>query len=804
MSRTDRRTHSNKPNPGVSHLAGCIDLGPDATTLHIATDGDDTNSGSEDRPFRTFERARDELRERRARGQLGSDGAIVAVGGGRYHRSEPFGLTEADSGTSDAPIVYRAAPGESVIIDGGDVLSHEAFTGVEDPDIRDRLLPAVRDEVVTIDLGESGITDYGSFGPRGWGRPTKPAPMELFIDGRPQTVARWPNDDAIPLGEVHETGTITTRRWWVDEDGEEGDEPGVFEYNTDRAERWTAAEDAYIAGLFGVAWANDAIDIAEIDTETGTFTTGGPHAYGFHQPGHSGVETHYFVVNLLEEIERPGEYFIDRAAGKLYVLPPYPLDASLLQVSSLATPFVTMADVSNVTLAGFCFENSRDTGITVEAGTNVSICGCTLRNLGGTGITIDGGSGHRIESCDIHQTGRGGVTISGGKRSSLAAADHLVRNCDIQQVTRWMERYNPAINISGVGISAEHNHLHHADHQAIVFAGNDHRIAYNEIHRVNGDLSDMGSIYVGRNPTYAGNVIEHNFFHHLDTPHEGGPGVQAIFLDDDVIYVAAIHGNVFFQTGSTGVIKLHGGGGSSIANNVAIDCPEFVQENPGGTAGIARAVEKMKTDLFGHGFPDHIAEVDIEHDPYRSQYPYLYETYAEEYNEGTPVWNNVELTSEHDALANPDLLDFGLDPAAFADRSVTGIVDRVADVHGERINFESIPFDEIGLIVNEFRQSLEPSPIRKLGPESGTTGVDPSATICWWTPAPTADKYVVELRYDGVSELIEVTDNWIVIDSLQANQTYQWQVEAIADEDRSTAGRVSAAGELWTFTTGAR
>lgn len=803
MNRSGRASSTDRLPTIATNLAGCSDLGADTTDLYIAPDGDDTNSGSEDSPFRTFERARDELRDRRATGRLGTDGATVIVTGGRYQRSKTFTLTAADSGTPDAPVVYRAASGETVVLDGGHVMSPQAFTPVEDTAIRDRLIPAVRDEVVTIDLDVAGITDYGSFGPRGWGRPTRPAPMELFIDERPQTVARWPNDDTIPLGEVHETGTITTRRWWVDKDGEEGDDPGVFEYNTDRAARWTEAEDPYVTGLFGVAWANDTIDIVDIDTDAGTFTTGGPHAYGFHQPGHSGVETHYYIVNLLEEIERPGEYYIDREAGTLYVYPPYPLEYSLLQVSSLTTPFVTMGDASHVTLAGFCFENARDSGITIEAGANVSIRGCTLRNLGGAGMTIDGGSEHRIESCDIYQTGRGGVDVCGGDRSSLERADHLVRNCDIQRVTRWMERYNPAINVSGVGITAEHNHLHHADHQAIFFAGNDHRFAYNEIHRVNGDLSDMGSIYVGRNPTYAGNAIEHNFFHHLETPHEGGPGVQAIFLDDDVIYVAAIHGNVFYRTGSTGVIKLHGGGGTSIANNLAIDCPEFVQENPGGTAGIARAVEKMETDLFGHGFPDHIAEVGIDQEPYRSRYPYLYETYGEGYNEGTPVWNNVELTSEHDALTNPDELDFELDSGAFADRSVTGIVDRVADVKGERVSFEPIPFEEIGLVADEFRHGLEPTRIRKLGPTPDASAVDPSATTCWWTPAPTADKYVVELQRDGETEAIEVADNWVVLDGLAAHQTYRWNVEVIADESRSIRGQAPARGDPWTFTTGA-
>jgi len=231
-----------------------------------------------------------------------------------------------------------------------------------------------------------------------------------------------------------------------------------------------------------------------------------------------------------------------------------------------------------------------------------------------------------VDACDIHHTGRGGVSLRGGDRPSLEPGEHFVINSDIHHFNRWISFYNPGISASGVGHYLANNHLHQALHQAIVFGGNDHLFEFNEIDRVLNDISDMGSIYIGRNPTFAGNIIRYNFFHHLTPAHEGGPGVQAIFFDDDTIYVAQVFGNVFYQTGSTGVIKFNGGGGASIANNIAIESPQLVQNPLGHVKGINKAISKMLTDEpFQHGFPAMVAAMNISEDPFRSRYPYLYD-----------------------------------------------------------------------------------------------------------------------------------------------------------------------------------
>ena len=280
-----------------------------AAGFYVAPDGNDANAGSREEPFQTLERARDGVREHRETHGPGDQGITVILREGRHTRNATFSLSAADSGAPGAPVVYKAAEGEAVSIDGGHVLEPGLFEPVTDEAVLGRLLESASGRVLQADLRALGITEYGDVGPRGWGRPNLPAPMELFIDGIPQRVARWPNDGHIVLGEVLAGGQ------------DESDQPGVFKHNTDRAARWTEAEDLYISGLFGVTWAHDTVGIASIDLAAGTFTTKHPHSYGFRQPGFPGrFTTQYYAVNLLEEIEEPGEYYIDRDAGILYFL----------------------------------------------------------------------------------------------------------------------------------------------------------------------------------------------------------------------------------------------------------------------------------------------------------------------------------------------------------------------------------------------------------------------------------------------------------------------------------------------------
>lgn len=766
--------------------------------VHIATDGDDANSGALEFPIATLERARDIIREMRGDAENFS-GATVIVHPGRYPIEQTITLDERDSGSADAPITYKASVRGSAILDGAVKIDPQDFEPVKDPNIIERVPAAARPHLLQLDLRALGIDDYGSVGPRGWGQDPIPAPAELILDGEVQVLAGWPNDGYIPLGEVIDPGAARRH-------DRDGSHHAIFKYNTSRAERWLQAEDMYISGLFGVAWAQDMIGVASIDIENETITTKTEHFYGFAQPGQSGVTTQYRVLNLIEEIELPGEYYIDRETGILYFYPPYPLHNSLIRISRLRHSFISMRGTSHVTISGLTFDGGRGRAILMLEGDSNQLLGCTMRNLGHHAILASQGRDHRIVGCNIYNTGRGGIAISGGHRETLEESGHLVANCDIHRYNRWPRHYNPAVSVAGVGVRVENNHIHSAQHPAIVFQGNEHIIARNEIHRVVQGISDMGSIYVGRNPTYAGNLIKHNFFHQLDNLQEGGPGVQAIFFDSDSIYTARLFGNIFYRAGSTGSIKFHGGGGASIANNIAVDGPPLVQFNPGEFEGMERAISKMRTDEpFQHGFPQMIEDMNISEDPYRSRYPYIYKSYSEGYNKGTARWNNYE-TSSLDHFKDARNLDFTIrESSPILYLKAENIYDTLLGYDGENRSFENIPFAEIGLRQDEHRPHLGPLKFSKLGPADGWRGDGERSVQLWWQSSANADAYEVLIARDAelteVVARIETDANYIMLEEdLERGETYYWQVHAKITQSKSNRAYITAEEYPWTFT----
>ncbi len=167
-----------------------------ARAFYVAPDGDDANPGTKARPFRTLERARDAVRVLKKQTALPKGGVVVWLRGGEYRRRKSFELTAADSGEFDAPVVYRAWSGEKVVVSGG--VEVRGFRPATPADAPNRLPKEARPHVVVADLKALGITDFGSIQPRGFGLKPVPAHLELFFNGEPMRLARWPN----PVGQV--------------------------------------------------------------------------------------------------------------------------------------------------------------------------------------------------------------------------------------------------------------------------------------------------------------------------------------------------------------------------------------------------------------------------------------------------------------------------------------------------------------------------------------------------------------------------------------------------------------------------
>ena len=182
--------------------------GAGAGEYYVAPDGTGTNPGTFERPFATLTAARDAVRALRSRGDQPVAGMTIWVRGGTYVLTESFTLDARDSGTKETPIAYRSQPGENATLLGGIRLAWSAFKPLDDPTILARFISAdARQHVRQFDLCALGLTMIDPILPRGFPHPVRPAPPELFCDGRPMTLARWPNDGFVETGPTLGPGT---------------------------------------------------------------------------------------------------------------------------------------------------------------------------------------------------------------------------------------------------------------------------------------------------------------------------------------------------------------------------------------------------------------------------------------------------------------------------------------------------------------------------------------------------------------------------------------------------------------------
>ena len=127
----------------IVSLGAAHDVEAEPVTIYVAPHGDDAATGTRDHPLATLMRARDAVRALHRAGQL-PDGAEIIVRGGSYELTDGFPLAAADSGSHDAPIVYRASEGEEVRLIGGRSIPAKLFGLVTDKTLVDRLKPAAQ------------------------------------------------------------------------------------------------------------------------------------------------------------------------------------------------------------------------------------------------------------------------------------------------------------------------------------------------------------------------------------------------------------------------------------------------------------------------------------------------------------------------------------------------------------------------------------------------------------------------------------------------------------------------------------
>ena len=600
-------------------LAANAQARPIFATFYIATDGNDTwtghlpapNKTHTDGPLATLPRAIALARTvDKTRKNFG--GINILLRGGVYPLAETVTLMAEDSGQ----LTISSYMNERARLIGGKKIS--GWKLVTDEAVLGRMDAACRGKVYQADLKANGIDKTGAIVANGWDRGGKiPGPSELVFDDKPMTIARWPNTGYEPIADVPKEGANNH-----------------FQYSGERPTRWKNAEDGWIFGYWQFDWADSYVKLKSVAAATHTIETGGiEDEYG------SRKGQRWFALNLLEELDTPSEYYIDRKANVIYFWPPAPLTTGKTYLSLLDKPLITLTNATNVTISGLIFENTRGEGVHIEGGSHNLVAACAFRNMGLQGVRIASGHDHSVHGCDLYDMGQGGIALDGGDRKTLAHGMNIAYNNVIHDYSKWVRCYRPAIGVDGVGQRVANNLIYNGPHTAILLSGNDHQIDCNEIHHVCQDTGDVGAFYMGRNWTMRGNRIAGNYFHHLGGfSGQGFTDAMGVYLDD-AASGATVMQNVFYKAGRA--VMVGGGRDNSVLDNCFVECSPSVHVD---ARGLSWAKDHIKKGGDWQMY-ELLDAVHFDQPPYSLNYPELATILSNDppFPKGTKITGNIAL-----------------------------------------------------------------------------------------------------------------------------------------------------------------
>ena len=609
----------------LSLIAGCS-FGAETVLCVNPQLGSDANAGTPSAPFASLEKARDTLRALKQSGGFPAKGAVIELTGLFAMPEKTLTLGPDDGGLSAAaPVIYRAAGAGAQFI-GGCVLPEAGFQKVVDAQTVARLPEAARGQVVAFDLKTVGVPKLAPLPEKfsGWQE------MEVFSGGKAMCLARWPNAGWAEIAKVIDRGVKpidkATGEW------EFGYKGGTFEYAEDAPSRWDVSKGIWMNGFWCHDWANETLKIGAIDKQKKQITSAAIHTYGI---GNSSkwhtAKRRYYVFNLLEELDRPGEWYVDRDKGVLYF---YPTESGLKDVvlSFQKKPLIQVNKARHITFDGLTFMYSTGKAVSVDTCENVVLENLRVSNITTEGIGISQGKDCGLDRCEVFGIGGTCVSVYAGDRKSLTPCNHFVRNSRLHHSGRLQRTQGKCLSFGGVGIRVTHNLIHDAPYIAVGYGGNDNLFEYNEVHSAMMESGDGGGLYTGRDWGSQGNIVRNNYFHHFGQPGVDWQKKQGLNPDyeplkesvmvmgvylDDCDSGDTVCNNIFYRTGWAAFVG--GGRYNSVSNNLFIECTSALHLDDRGLSR-ARPGEGVKDgwDLLAK-----LQGLGWQASPWKDRYPYL-------------------------------------------------------------------------------------------------------------------------------------------------------------------------------------
>ncbi|RMD78024.1 MAG: right-handed parallel beta-helix repeat-containing protein, partial [Lentisphaerae bacterium] len=331
----------------------------------------------------------------------------------------------------------------------------------------------------------------------------------------------------------------------------------------ERMNRWAREPAPWVLAYWHHDWAELREPLAGIDAKERCLTRKNSikPRYGINPK-----KARWWILNMLCELDMPGEFYIDPKARLLYFIPPE-FGHQKEIVLSVAENIVQARGLARTCFEFLRLEHVGGTAVQLVNCENVVIRGCRISNVGEYGVRGTTCKACRVLGCDVTNCGGGGISLNGGDRPSLTPAKNLVENCQVWHFQLRNRTYNPGISVSGVGNLIRHNLVYDTPHMAMAAGGNLNIVEYNEIFNAVYESGDAGAFYNGRDWTQRGNIVRYNYFHHIS----GGAGLggMAFYMDDQHSGYHLIN-NLFWRCSRA--VFLGGGCDHEVVRNIFLDC----------------------------------------------------------------------------------------------------------------------------------------------------------------------------------------------------------------------------------------
>jgi parallel beta-helix repeat protein len=561
--------------------------GPASTEadFYVAPNGKDSwsgklaapNAAGTDGPFATLGRARGAVRALKSAGGLKAP-VTVMIRAGKYFLEDPVVFSADDSGTRQYPITYQAYANERPVLSGGRRVSG---------------WKPYRGDILVADLP-------GSKGGKWKFR-------QLFLNGQRQIRARWPN---------FEPNDPLYGGWAFMEGPAEKDSTIAFQYRPGAFPRhWAKPREGEVEFYEGTGQWRSTVPIQAIDEQRRIIRLTHPGVQFDVPPWYQSIpfspNNPFYVVNLLEELDQPGEWYQDTEEGRLYFWPPSGKLKAADEVVVPALPYlIDISGASWLNFSGLTFTETLDGDNFHHEGMQGMGAMYPQANwqFGGDALHMKDAEYCTIERNHFLEVGCNAIYLEGynyrnlirGNEIAYAGANGICLLGTIEKHPLFNRVEDNTIHHVGVlnkyvagvflgmsdGNIVGHNRIEYVPHHAINLSNNPwgrNILEYNLIRYACLEIMDTGAINswmeqpASKDAQRAGHVIRFNY---IADPYaflaaDGKVGkVESEFTNgiylDNYTSNCLVYGNVLVRCRNG--VMVHAGKNNLIENNVFVNC----------------------------------------------------------------------------------------------------------------------------------------------------------------------------------------------------------------------------------------